>query len=291
MSFADLWGRGDYALLKKITEEQKPYRGTTNKYPLGNRKYSDRYFLWEGDEVHIHYYRKLGVLRSDNTFEFDVKTNAHGYAYLNQGENSFLSALFKSCVQTMSRKGGTVLKHNDKFHAVFNGLRFYTHNKTLHESCHYDVVLPKVNRAKAKELRQEYENMFKLGAVMLRASGMEVVSKDIKEHARQRVNEWPSIKGLPTELIDLNNPYDSLLKIAVHYNVNGCIYYMSHYNHFPRSHSFDGFIEGIKRKFLKQLYLEKKPFDYIVIKGGENYSSNEWDVGIVANGRSVHMIG
>jgi hypothetical protein len=194
-------------------------------------------------------------------------------------------------VQTVSRKGGTVLRHNDKFHAVFNGLRFYAHNKALHESCYYDVILPKVNRAKAKTIRQEYENIFKLGAMMIRASGVEVVSRDIKEYAEQRVNEWPNVRGLPTELIDPNNPYDSLLKIAVHYNVNGCIYYMSYYSQLPRSNTLDMFVAGIKKKFLKHLYFEKKPFDYFVVKGGENYSSNEWDVGIVANGRSVHMIG
>lgn len=68
-----------YERLKRITETQKPYRGTTDKYPFSDRNHNYKYFYpreVNGEiEYHVGYYHKW---ESDSmtTEEFDAKKSS-----------------------------------------------------------------------------------------------------------------------------------------------------------------------------------------------------------------------
>jgi len=65
-----------YEHLKRITETQKPYRGTTDKYPFGDRNHNYKYFYpreVNGEtEYHVGYYHKWQT-ESMTTEEFNAK--------------------------------------------------------------------------------------------------------------------------------------------------------------------------------------------------------------------------
>ena len=46
----------------KVTRMEAPYRGTTNAYPLGNRKYSQRHFrVMDNGVINIFYANRMNV--------------------------------------------------------------------------------------------------------------------------------------------------------------------------------------------------------------------------------------
>ena len=89
----------NYQRLLKISETQEPYRGSENRFPFSDRKYGHKYFLKDVvDGVPqfrlCYYYRKdisepnvFGIVRSDNTIEFDVSSR-----YMHQGLRQIMSA-------------------------------------------------------------------------------------------------------------------------------------------------------------------------------------------------------
>ena len=68
-----------YEHLKRITETQKPWRGTTDKYPFGDRNHNYKYFYpreVNGEiEYHVGYYHKW-EMQSMTTEEFNAKKSS-----------------------------------------------------------------------------------------------------------------------------------------------------------------------------------------------------------------------
>jgi hypothetical protein len=68
-----------YERLKRITETQKPYRGTIDKYPFSDRNHNYKYFYPKevnGEiEYHVGYYHKWGT-ESMTTEEFNAKKDS-----------------------------------------------------------------------------------------------------------------------------------------------------------------------------------------------------------------------
>jgi hypothetical protein len=290
-------GNISYAKLKNIVDTEKPYRNTSNKYNLGSRRYSNRYFLWIDEVAHVYYHNlKLGMIRSDNTFELDVMRGPNVAGWLGQGECQLLSALLRKYVNSQSRKGGVVIYNGQTFHPAFRGLRFYIDSLKLHESCYYDVLLPRVDRTKANELRKEYQQLFTLGAAMFRASGGDVILRDMQEAMKESRVDKLVVDNIvnpksPTALVDHNNPYDTVLNMALFLNVNQC----RHRSLYPTSYGqtiverlfgedINNFVKQTQKEFMKAIYLDRKPFNYEVVKGGERYPSNSWEVRVVFNG-------
>ena len=170
MSFNDVYQLrlSSWAKLLEMVKNTPPYRGTTNKYPLGARKYSNRYLLFKGDHAEVHYgsYNRshLCNLWEDDTVEF-IRDKHYG-----QGINQLLSAfLYPLFTADDCKQGGhsnpTIIYNLDKSnkdnHPVFQGLRIHTKTMELHPSVSYKRFYTVIDRVKSKEIRAKWEEKLK----------------------------------------------------------------------------------------------------------------------------------
>jgi hypothetical protein len=142
-----------FAEIEDIAKTVQPYRGTTNKYPLGSRKYSDRHIIFKGDHADIHYgnYARSHMLRwhNDNSIEF-MQGSYH------QGQNQLLCALLDPAfVKADCKQGGDVITlKTDKIetHPIFKGLRLMMKDFTLHPTVSYKAEYAVVDKKASKAL-------------------------------------------------------------------------------------------------------------------------------------------
>lgn len=186
-----MWQFGDvfqarpksFAEIEHIASTAKPYRGTSNKYPLGARKYSNRYFLFNGDHADIHYggYKKSHMIRwhKDNSIEFTQSS-------FGRGQNQLLCALLDPFyVTTDIKQGGDVIilkTEVSKVYPIFKGLRLMVKDFTLHPTVSYKAEYAVVDKKASKALRGEWAERIK----MIRAFFMASNSAQIVEESNQR---------------------------------------------------------------------------------------------------------
>jgi len=192
-----------YARLVETTKYQKPYRGSNNAYPLGDRRYSARHFramedgtfeLWymhrecldqviSGKEINEYYKnrRPLAKVYPDNTLEF---TESRGY---HQGERGILSELIGfGTVSQVKSKGGTIWYSVNGTYPVFEGLRISL--DTREPVTEFSVVQPVLNRKRANAVMKSYKEFLDVYPVYIKAmderSAVEVI-KDLYEQTDQ----------------------------------------------------------------------------------------------------------
>lgn len=200
----------NYERLKNITKTVKPYRGSTNRFPIGSRTQNTKFFLVENDESGEEVYRiiygyswrgeeitkeeydaakavgdkdvseytwynpaqykrhyktphQLGIVRSDNTFEFYNSNNYYG-----QSANILLSRWSAGYFYSSSRHGGMVYRQSGLFHPIFHGMRVHIGSGEVHESSRYRVLGSRVSRKDSKEFLNRYSNFYKVAEVMMK---------------------------------------------------------------------------------------------------------------------------
>lgn len=256
-----------FAEIEHIAATVKPYRGTTNKYPLGARKYSDRYFIFNGDHADIHYgnYARSHMLRwhNDNSIEF-MQSSFH------QGQNQLLCALLDPAfVKADIKQGGDVImRRTDKVetHPIFKGLRLMMKDFTLHPSVSYKSEYAVIDKKASKALRGEWAERMK----MIRGFFMASDPEQIVEEATQfnaKLEEDPYAYFLQTvHRVSMYNPFRS--------KKNG----------WGRgadldSHRDQVFKESVA-KFFKHLYMENNTFEWKEAEVGKAIPRGNWGVRI-----------
>ena len=186
--------RINYRWLQLTVENTKPYRGTTNVYPLGDRKYSNRHFRARDDgtfdicytdrqsmdehekgavtypsnytpeqiENHIRWRdaRRLATVHPDNTIEIHHLSG--------QGDNGLLTELTPYVFQQVGAMGGVVAHYHGftQMHPVFKGIRL-----SLDNNCEcatpYVTVQRRLNRKKATEAMKPYDEFYAVYPVMM----------------------------------------------------------------------------------------------------------------------------
>jgi hypothetical protein len=174
----------NYKNLDEIAKSNTPFRGSDNAYPLGDRRYSARHFrkeedgsfsIWylnretsdefqagalpEGKKRNEEWYarRKLGIVRSDNSFEF---LNTTG-----QGENMLLCEGLRGGISHCANKGGVVFRRGEHIHPVFIGLRINC--DTGESMTDYKLFQAVVNRKKANQYMKQFSEFKTIAPVML----------------------------------------------------------------------------------------------------------------------------
>lgn len=192
--------------LTDITINAKPYRGTTNRYPVGDRRHNHKDFLVEernGEKVYVirygyrwkeHQHTKEEWLanqasihkRDDNGqttyISYSRLPNEMGLVrsdntfeftanYYGQGENQILSSWSKGWFFRSSRHGGMVYRErgSNLFHPVFKGLRIECDTMMPHKDSEYTIVGKRVSRKDAKEFLNRYTDFYKVNEVMFKA--------------------------------------------------------------------------------------------------------------------------
>jgi hypothetical protein len=185
-----------YARLVDTTKYQKPYRGSNNAYPLGDRRYSARHFramddgtfdIWymhrgclddviSGKEISEYYKscKPLAKLYPDNTLEF---TETRGY---HQGERAMLSELIGyGTMYQVKSKGGTIWTCIDGTYPVFQGLRISL--DTYKPVTEFTVVQPVLNRKKSNAIMKSYKEFLDVFPVYIKAMDSRAAIEVIKD--------------------------------------------------------------------------------------------------------------
>lgn len=328
--------------LTDITISAKPYRGTTNRYPIGDRRHNHKDFVVEerngekvyvirygytwkehqhtkeefdaspstihqrgngADVIYVSYTRlpnEMGIVRSDNTFEFTSK-------YYGQGENQILSNWSRGWFFRSSRHGGMVYRERGVgvFHPVFQGLRIECDTMMPHKDSEYTVVGKRVSRKDAKEFLTRYTDFYKVNEVMLKAMDWKnfmETSIDVLDSVGITRQNWSLDSLEKKKLVDfaeenlLQAPLDAGIAYALAHDVqnlysrvrafdgNGSSYY-------NREVELDVVFANLKRKLNKELYRANpsvmKRTDYEPYK---EYPASEWGVDVYVNGVEVEQL-
>lgn len=331
----------EWSRLTDITKNQKPYRGTTNRFPIGDRRHNTKDFLAEernGEQVYVIRYgfswkdrehtkeeflaspstiherdsngekkyfsyfsvpRELGLVRSDNTFEF---TNG-GYG---QGDNMILSNWSRGYFSRSSRHGGMIYSERGSniFHPIFKGMRVHCDTMLPHESSQYQAVGKRVSRKDAKEFLTRYADFYKINEVMLKATDYKTyitTAVEVLSECGVNTDSW----CLPSEgrekLVsfaeeNLNNmPLDAGIAFSIAYDVQNLYNRVraqngSGHSYYDREIELEVVFSNLKRKLNKELYRRNpsvmKLTEYVP---NESFPPSEWGVDVYVNGKEVEQ--
>lgn len=190
-----------YQRLQEQTHNEKPFRGTHNRYPVGSRTQSNKYFLTEerngesiarviygerrqytaiSKEMFYHLKNKINVVdRGSSTdpmfYRVDTVPNEMGIVRedntfeftaqnLTQGDNNILTKWSHGIFKTSVRHGGVVYTGFSSFHPIWIGARFNTETMQPHKP--YQVFGLRVKRKEAKDHFKSYEKFFTVARTM-----------------------------------------------------------------------------------------------------------------------------
>jgi hypothetical protein len=202
-----------YAHLLEQTRKELPYRGTHNRFPVGSRKQSNKYFLTEerlngesiarviygerrqytaiSKELYDHLKGKINVNvttrgspQEPTFYRIDTVPNEIGIVredntfeftahQLNQGENNILTKWSYGHFNTSVRHGGVVHSGLKVFHPIWHGARFSMDNDGKSYKP-YQVFGLAVKRKEAKDHFKSYEKFFTVAKTMSFAMEWEV---------------------------------------------------------------------------------------------------------------------
>jgi hypothetical protein len=202
----------NYERLTDITKKNKPYRKSTDRFPLSYRQHGYKCFFVKQDEngdteYHIAYQYRwdeveitrdwdiIGVVRKDNTFEFMTDR-------LHQGTRHFISQMFnvyRSEVVSSIKHGGAIYREYErdeeknrtlpreygsfykdtKVVPLFQGQRIdlATNTSTLN----YEVHLPYVNRKRSKDAMAKYKDDLNVAEMFFKTMTQEVFRSELRE--------------------------------------------------------------------------------------------------------------
>lgn len=295
--FADIDTIWEYHQLLDKASKTKPYRTSSEeepKYPLGNRRYSDRYFkpridlidevrdspygvkesivitnkdgstdtkpmpwTYYNPPIEIYYTDryKLGTFHSDSTFEFNPSAGGYG-----QGDTGVMSSVLPGWISSKAQYGGLVFYHRQTRSQVpvFEGLRIRLCDGTPVQN--YELHVNSLDRKATKGYRSKHDDMFKLGLTMLKAMGVENFVKELESMVEGQVA--PAFNYKHEDLFKAFSPEDAagaILWLALRYNVQDCRYKFAYklswsYNRFIKSMSPENLVRNVRNYFYKEIY-------------------------------------
>ena len=335
----------NYTRLNSISNSVSPYRGSLNRFPIGNRRQNSKYFLvgeengervfnivhgqhWkhvpltkeeyeelekqgsprlnkyqDGDGSWTYYKYEvkpniLGVVRSDNTFEFT------GGRY-GQGDRGIMSDYSTGYFATDSRRGGMIwrgrLNGNGDWGImpIYHGMRI--HCETMRPTKPITVVGRKVDRKVGKDLLAGYKDFYAITEVMTKAMDYEVFAKTMVEVLSEHIGEsnlgsmlnWTVCADKAKTLID-DAPLDAAMLYIYGWDVGSMRWNIRRFmdTSYGRYSAYedtphDMFI-NLKRRLNKEIYKQNdKVFKKVEYTDCEMYPPSEWDYTIMVDGVEV----
>jgi len=328
--------------LTNISKTVKPYRGTTNRFPIDKRTHNTKCFYVEernGEQVYVitygfrhneHYHtkaeyeanpsrihhrqweedeskmyvsytpvpRELGIVRSDNTFEFTAP-------YYGQGDNQIMSMWSRGYFSRSSRHGGMVYgERGSLFHPIFKGMRLNCNTMMPAEGSEYKVVGKRVSRKDAKEFLSGYDDFYKVNEVMFKAmeykNFMDTVA-DVAEQVNAKFDSWCLDSDVRRNLYKFfednkdTAPLDACCAFVLADDIQNM--YRRVREHVKQQASYrmedlelQNLFDNVKRRLNKELYrknpqcmklTEYTPYQY--------YAPSEWGVEVYVNGNEVEQ--
>jgi len=331
----------EWERLTNITKTQKPYRGTTNRFPIGDRRHNTKDFISEernGEQVYVIRYgfnwkshehtkeewlanqgtihkrdhngvetyesyssipRELGIVRSDNTFQFTA-------GYYGQGDNMILSNWSRGYFMRSSRHGGMIFRSNGAFHPIFKDMRVDCETMMPHEDSKYKVVGKRVSRKDAKDFLKRYADFYQINEVMLKTmewKGFMETAVDVMNSLAITTDSW-ALGGNDKEKLtkyaeaSLNTaPLDAGVAFSLAHDVQNLYNRVRAFidpnksSYYNREVELDVIFANLKRKLNKELYKANpsvmKLTEYVP---NEPYPPSEWGVEVYVNGVEVEQL-
>ena len=224
-----------YEALLEQSRKELPYRGTHNRFPVGSRKQSNKYFLTEerngesiarviygerrqytaiSKELHNHLRGKINVNvvtrgspQEPTFYRIDTVPNEMGIVredntfeftahHLSQGENNILTKWSYGYFNTSARHGGVVHSGLKVFHPIWHGARFSMDNDGKSYKP-YQVFGLAVRRKEAKDHFKSYEKFFTVAKTMALAMEWEVFRRTAVEVIDEHITgfDWDNLHG------------------------------------------------------------------------------------------------
>lgn len=318
-NFKDIKTIWEYSQLIDLAKNNKPYRNASKdspRYPLGNRRYSDRYFkprldsnnkdidfdrwffhhgsLYDRPPIEIYYSDRymLGTFHSDNTFEFNPSWGSYS-----QGDNGVVSAVLPGWISSKVSYGGLVFYHRQTRVEVpvHEGMRIRLCDGAPTEP--YEMHVTTLDRKKTRPYRQKYDAMFKTALVMLNGMGVEGVLNELHEmHKGQVAPAFNYKHELLERSHDADDPAGAVLWLALRYNTFDCRYKLGMANtNYWSWHNFvnqmepPSLVRSVKNYLYKEVYgqaIERKE-DILkskVYRYGDKLPTVEWGHKMFVNG-------
>jgi hypothetical protein len=312
-----------YANLERISRS-KPFRGSGNAYPLGNRKYSVRHFrkeddgsfsVWysnrertdqfvtgttpESEKVHENYMKncRLGVVRPDNSFEFVA-------SLYEQGENMMLSQALRGCLHNNAGKGGLVFTKGKYTHPVFQGLRINC--DTGEDMTDYKLFQAVVKRKEANQYMKQFNEFKTVAPVMLNSmddegilqvyDDMYEIHRDLfkdlnKKHVMQLVDEGKYVDALCLFSMIKGHLWEIKHGTETRYNARKSGEPIPHYLSKPPHRFKERTMRVLETKF-RDLAISTKE-DLLELKGlqaGLELPDSKWDFKVMVNGVTMKRL-
>lgn len=219
----------EWERLTNIKNTVKPYRGTTNRFPIGDRRHNHKDFVTEerdGEQVYVirygyswksyehtkeewlanqgsiteRAYNGVTTYESYKTVPRELgivrPDNTFEFTHCNygQGDNQIMSSWSRGYFFRSSRHGGMVYKEgNGLFHPIFKGMRLNCDTMMPHKDSEYQVVGKRVSRKDAKDFLSRYTDFYQINEVMLKAmdwNGYMEATSDVIKSLEIGIDNW-----------------------------------------------------------------------------------------------------
>jgi len=305
MSFEDIPVR-NYKDYISIIEKCKPYRSAdhNNRYPLGYREYSRRYFTINpetGSVVTFYDNYELATIHKDNTIEFTA------YGGYGQGEKGVVERLTHGLLQTQSNYGGTVYYNTKKWyerknaltHPVFKGLRFNIATGELHESSIYELHTLSIDTKKAAPIRKKYGEFFDIGAKLVGVMDKHQIYEEMISVRRQLQTKGWSETDAITDRVDEylvnSDGAGALIYLGAVFNYRELDWLSKWGSADPRSLATFGekvFVEYVKRNFFDRVYTQQIDLGHDICKTritrvGDKLPTVRWGQKVFVGGKEA----
>lgn len=318
-----------YERLKRISLSEKPYRGSTNRFPLYGRRQNNKYFLADkenGETIfRVMYgwqYKQKPITaeeyaalekagknvyhdKTENTYalwhrvpcEMGVvrsdntfEFTATGGGYY-QGARGFLSDTSYGYFHNDSRRGGMVFRGTGGFYPIHKGMRVDI--KTMKPTKPITIIGKSVDRKASKKLMANHKDFFTVTETMCKAMTLE----SWLDTAKSVYLEYEIEHKIPKEILMLaeamksSAPLDAMVLYALGVNndFRWRIKNPSSWHHHKTAIEVFG---AMRARLCKQIYKENEDtFKTVTYEMGKVYPPSVWGYTLMVDGVEVEQYG
>lgn len=315
MSFHDIDTVWEYSALTNYARTHKPYKTSSDyRYPLGNRKYSSRFFRPRLDDIPIELHKenwfmladpppidiyygsiyKLGTFYPDNTFEFAPERDKDIRAFYGQGDTGVISSVLPGWIQSKCQYGGSIFTHRQTKNIVpvFHGLKIRLCDGTPVQN--YELKVKTLDRKLTRPHRIHFDEKFKIAMTMLKGMGEDATITEMVD-----INKTsPTLMYAEGDLFKAYAPDDparAVMTMALRYNINDCAYRITNMRFqnsmpwFRNGMKAEVLVRNVKTHFYDELYhaLAREGENIFAVKTykfGDKLPTMEWGHEILIDG-------